>query len=373
MARKRTNEAVWLPKYNRWQINVQRDNERRTFTCSKPGRAGKIECHQKADRWLAAGAPSASDTRISSIYAAMLDNARANTSTGNCVALDNYGKTWILPRIGSRKIEDLTVQDLQRILNAAAQKGLSRKTISNIRGAITSMLKYARLSGMTQLYATDLEIPRNAKRKEKHILSLDQIAVLMSDDTTTDHGQPLSDWYINAYRLILTIGLRPGELCELQRAKQTSDAVLSVHGSYNKYGEHTEGKTQNAKRFISLPQAAITIMRAQEDMLRSAGIVSPFLFPQEDGSQTTSMLLYERWRRYQRTHDFTPQISVYELRHTFASLCRHGGVPEELLKSVMGHSYNMPSYGVYGHNFGDETAIVAGMIDNSLANVLKAK
>ena len=37
---KRTNTAVWLDKYGRWQIKVQKDGQRRTFTSSKPGRTG---------------------------------------------------------------------------------------------------------------------------------------------------------------------------------------------------------------------------------------------------------------------------------------------------------------------------------------------
>jgi hypothetical protein len=52
---KRTNTAVWLPKYNRWQVKVQQDGVRRTFTSSKPGRTGQREANAKADAWLDQG------------------------------------------------------------------------------------------------------------------------------------------------------------------------------------------------------------------------------------------------------------------------------------------------------------------------------
>ena len=52
---KRTNTAKWLESQKRWQINVQQDGRRRTFTSTKPGRAGQREANAKADAWLEDG------------------------------------------------------------------------------------------------------------------------------------------------------------------------------------------------------------------------------------------------------------------------------------------------------------------------------
>lgn len=40
---KRTNTAKWMENQRRWQINVQKDGVRRSFTSSKPGRTGQRE------------------------------------------------------------------------------------------------------------------------------------------------------------------------------------------------------------------------------------------------------------------------------------------------------------------------------------------
>ena len=37
---KRTNTAKWVESAQRWQINVQKDGKRKTFTSTKPGRTG---------------------------------------------------------------------------------------------------------------------------------------------------------------------------------------------------------------------------------------------------------------------------------------------------------------------------------------------
>lgn len=47
---RRTNTAQWLPNQKRWQIKVQKDGQRRTFTSAKPGRTGQREANRKAGR-----------------------------------------------------------------------------------------------------------------------------------------------------------------------------------------------------------------------------------------------------------------------------------------------------------------------------------
>ena len=48
----RKNEASWIESRERWQINVQSDGERRTFSSSIAGKKGKIAAEKKADAWL---------------------------------------------------------------------------------------------------------------------------------------------------------------------------------------------------------------------------------------------------------------------------------------------------------------------------------
>ena len=51
----RKNEATWIESRNRWQINVQMNGVRKTFTSSIPGRKGKAAAERKADSWLEKG------------------------------------------------------------------------------------------------------------------------------------------------------------------------------------------------------------------------------------------------------------------------------------------------------------------------------
>lgn len=79
---KRTNTAVWMDKQNRWQIKVQKDGERKTFTSSKPGRVGQREANAKADAWLDEGITDTS-ARISALYESWFEQLQITTSRSN--------------------------------------------------------------------------------------------------------------------------------------------------------------------------------------------------------------------------------------------------------------------------------------------------
>ncbi len=364
---KRINTATWLEKYQRWQVKVQKDGQRRTFSCSTPGRAGQRECNKKADTWLDDNLDGS--IRVSKLYAQFLEDQQARTGTGNYTNNESIGRIWILPKIGFKRMEAVTEQDLQNVLNSAGKKQRSRDTIKNIRGCITAFLKFARKAGATKLHPEDLVIPNHAPSGERTVLTQENIQVLFSSTKTTFFQKECDDWYIHAYRFLAVVGLRPGELCELKRNKQSDNAQVVVHGSYNKYGEHTSGKTKNAIRTFILPNLAQQILTDQVNMLKQNGIVSMYLFPNRSAEQATSRELYKRWQAYQKSNGIDP-ISLYELRHTFVSLCRRS-IPEALIKPVLGHSSKMPSYDTYGHEIDGDADYVAQKIQEIYDELLQ--
>lgn len=164
--------------------------------------------------------------------------------------------------------------------------------------------------------------------------------------------------------------LRPGELCELQRGKQLDESTtLRVHGSNNVFGEHTRGKTSNAVRTFVLPEISLRILREQEQMLKMAGIVSAHMFPDRHGNQSTSCEVHKCWKRYQAANGLDG-ISLYELRHTFVSICK-GTIPKALIKPVVGHRCAMPIHGTYVHAFPGELQAVADMVGTAYSDVFR--
>lgn len=98
----RKTEASWVESRQRWQINVQRNGQRRTFTSSVQGKRGKIEAEQKADVWLE-DRTTGENTKLSVVASGYLEHVEAATSHGYWIQQKQYIDTYINPKIGNKK------------------------------------------------------------------------------------------------------------------------------------------------------------------------------------------------------------------------------------------------------------------------------
>lgn len=354
MSIERTNTAVWSASRRRWEISVQRDGKRRRFTSATPGRTGQREANRKADNWLS-GAPEARKDRLR--VSAAIDVYRRHTAElwaarrGQQLAPDAKirGKdlgsdrpmfslldTWTAD-ISTRWVDKISDFEVQTILDKAYAAGRSRKTIKDIRQALLAFLKFCRRAGYTEYRPDDVEIPKNSRNREKHILQPEDLTILFSSDRTLYRGKEVFDPNIYAYRFVVLTGIRPGENAFL-RAEDIEGNIAHIRGSLNADGEITTGKNSNAIRDVVLHPLAMEQVRLQ---LFATGRRAGPLW--EIYRQDT---FREQWYRY-CAHNGLPHITPYELRHTFVSIAQE--LPEGQLKMIVGHSKSMDTRGVYGH------------------------
>lgn len=345
---KRTNTAVWLEKYNRWQINVQKDGKRRSFTSSKPGRTGQREANAKADAWLDDNIDS-TGSRVDELLNEYLEGVKATTSASNYRKEAYHVDSFIRPAIGYRKISSITERDLQEIIDKAYRKKdkktgetveRSKKTLTNIRATINAFLKMCRAKKITTLFPENLTIPKGARYKGTRILQPNDLTTLFSVDTVTLYGKEVFDDYINAYRFCVLTGLRPGEARAL-RWEDITGNLVQIRGSINLYNEETRGKNDNAIRGFVMSEWAERVIEAQRGISQG-----PFVF----NIQSLSTFRH-RWQKYCESNGIQP-VSLYALRHTFVSIVKT--LPEGEVKSVVGHSKSMDTFGTYGHEIAGE-------------------
>ena len=364
----RKNEARWIESRQRWQINVQKDGERRTFVSTTAGKKGKIEAEKKADAWLVSGIKD-ERARFASVYEDFLQETRLLTSESNYIQKRQLGTSWLLPRLKHKRVAAITCQDWQNCINDAYKAGKSKKTLQNVRGCATAFYKYVKKRRIPMERPEDITIPDGAAVAVRRILQPDDLRVLFTDDTTTMRGHSAPDWYIYAYRFCVLSGLRRGELIGL-RHEDVAGGVVHVVRSVNSLGEITRGKTKNAVRKFLLTEQEGAVLEDQRRMLREHGVLSPWVFPDEQGERSDPNILYKRWRAYSGKHGI--QCSFHELRHTFVSIVKDA-VPDALLKSVIGHSKSMDTQGIYGHEVTGDMEKLAVALDARFADVLQKK
>lgn len=363
-AKKRAAEARWDELRGRWQINVQKDGARKTFLSSVKGRRGKADAEAKADEWLEAH--TASDVRFDQEWDHYLDVVRSTTGIANATKIESMGRLYLLPIIAHTKLSNITSAKWQSCIDSAFKAGLSKRSCENVRAIITSFYRHCKKARLPLEEPFSLTIPRGARRAVRKILQPNDLRLLFSEDSITHYNKPQECFYIYAFRLIVILGLRRGELCGLRSADLKKN-ILHIQRSINSINEITTGKNENANRYIALPQRAQRVLEDQKRMLKRYGIVSPWLFPSIEGEQTESNSLYKYWYTYRNQHGI--RSSLHELRHTMVSVLK-SDVPEALLKMMVGHSEAMDTHGVYGHVLNGDLERTARIVDDVYNRIL---
>lgn len=133
MAKRRkkvTATPRWLPEREMWRLAVQCNGQRRDFYSPEPGKRGKFECIEKAERWISGDEDLLSDRdpSVRALYAEWLESQSEIVGTSTYSHNDEYGRNYILPAIGHLRISQITnQQQLQSIINKAYSHPVSDK------------------------------------------------------------------------------------------------------------------------------------------------------------------------------------------------------------------------------------------------------
>ena len=103
----RKNEAAWIESRSRWQINVQDNGVRKTFTSALAGRRGKADAERKAEKWLKDHTTS-EKTRVDVFLNQYTDYLKETKSKSHASQYSGFIRLYIQPVIGVFRMNKLT-------------------------------------------------------------------------------------------------------------------------------------------------------------------------------------------------------------------------------------------------------------------------
>lgn len=364
MPKKKLSPPVWDEKNQRWKKTAYCNGMSKTFYSKKKGAtSAEREITAVINQWkdkmegLTCSGKLTPMSKVKEVYPEFKLDIESRTSKSNWRTVEWRFESWILPLIGALPVIDLNDGILQKVINNAYSVGnLSRKTLLNMRSDLSSFLKFCRKNQITSYHPEDIDIPKSADKKEKQILQPEELRILFSVDTSIIKNQRVFEPYIYAFRLQVLHCLRPGEVGGLKKSDRIGD-IVRVQRSVNCEKEITKGKNDNAVRAFQLSEMGKEYWDKQ-----AALSDSDWLFP---GFITDS------YRKRLRSYCFSNGISVitpYELRHTSFSIMQ--ALPEGLVKAAGGHSKNMDTFGVYGHEVNGDKELTAQLIQDRFTDLL---
>ena len=345
---------VWIDKEKRWSLRCQVKGIQRRFTSSKPGISGKKEVLKKYRAFMFG---ETYETLIfSEAWARFLDYIiDKNGKTESYINLEKYGRLYILPRLQKKMLNTLGLSDFQQCISKARRTSggnapLSRRTLRNLKATIMQFIHFAVNNGYMDPLRGQLYIPAAAPTTERVILQPSDISRLFA-------GSSSDNWYINIFRFALVTGLRTGEVLGIQNS-DIKDNVLTINRAINCRNVITEGKNPNARRRIYLNKIARQII--SENQFRNGRLLTPWVFCSKTGGPLSQSTLRNAWLKLAAERNLPG--CPYSLRHTFISLLKNE-MPEAMLKSIVGHSASMDTYGIYGHVVNGEMEQASRIID----------
>ncbi len=272
------------------------------------------------------------------------DRIEANTWEIEATQVNAY----IVPRLGSRPLQDLTPTELERLyadLRSNGQRrspgGLAPKTVKNVHGILRKALGDAmRLGKLARNPAAHAESPKVIRGKMR-VWTPEQLRHFLT------HMQ--TDRLYSTYLLAASTGMRrsellglPWEALDLERGRLSVRQTLVV--IKGKPTVRSLTKTNSSRRTIALDPGSVQELRKwQERQLferlewgaawRDTGLV----FTRDDGSPVNPDWWSRTFKRNVRNADL-PTIPPKNLRHTHATLALEAGVDLRVVSGRLGHA-----------------------------------
>ena len=251
----------------------------------------------------------------------------------------------LLPYFQGATLQSITPMDLQQYLAFLRKEyqgkngvGLSAKTVHHHYNLLHLIFFYAERQEMIDRNPVNRVKAPKKERKPVDAFTSEQAAAFLRllDDCAADFRCMML--------LLLTAGLRRGELCGLQWQDVDFDAgTLSIHRnvSYTPEAGIVIGtpKTANSLRTIPLMPSVLAALASLRDSTAREGSAEAFIFPSKD-SQGVPRLPDSITRCLKRfmERNHLPDLSPHDLRHSCASLLMASGADVKSVQEILGHA-----------------------------------
>lgn len=275
--------------------------------------------------------------------------------------LEKTVRNQVIPFIGSIQIQQLTAEDVQKLLSDLRHSGKSYSTVKKTYDCLNAVLAYAvenediRKNPMTLVKMPDRSL--FSGKEIRYFTDREAAAITEEARRLFRNGKPVHR-YGYAYILMLNTGLRMGELLGLRREDYSEEKKLlhvrrNVQSVRNRStsgeplpGRHlveTSTKTYSGNRLIPLNENSTDALQHLLENNESNHIVRT----SNDGIVPPERLERSFYALLNRIG--IEQTGTHSLRHTFASMLFEDGVDVKTVSTLLGHSSVQITLNTYIH------------------------
>lgn len=282
-------------------------------------------------------------------------------------------RLYLAPALGATALTSLAPEDVEGLVAAMRERGLSPRTIQYTRDVLRIALNVAVARGLIWRNVASLVAVPRAARRPAEPLTLDEVRRLR----VTLRGHRWEALFLVAFAL----GLRQGEGLGLRWQDvdvERAELHTRVELVLGKGGEFRleETKTHKSARPLPLPRfardALVRRRELQRDEERRAGARwrgNPWglVFTTRVGTPINRRSLTRTWHRLLADAGLA-RARYQDLRHTCASLLFAEGIDPRTIMDLLGHRQLSTTMDLYTHLFRAVRRSAADTIDDLLAD-----
>lgn len=261
----------------------------------------------------------------------------------------------INPHLGSLRLQNIQVADIQKLSNSMNALGLSAKTIKNTIAVLHAAFSAA--IGQKIIATNPCENVKIHPNKAKEISPLSDAEIPLFLSAIQD------DEYRNAFALCLFAGLREGECLGLSW-KQVDFENKRITVSQQLQKEKAKGgqyyiadSTKSGKpRTIEPPEIAFEYLRAEKRKQLENKLHAGQFWENKDDlvftTETGRYIIFQTFHRHFKkivSSIGRPDARPHDLRHTCATVAIASGADVKSVQSLLGHATASFTLNVYTH------------------------
>jgi integrase len=283
-------------------------------------------------------------------------------------ALNRY----VLPALGGVRLGELTVVDVEDVLDAMASKGLSESTVKITRNALAAVLtdairaRHLRTGNVARM----AQLPEMRRAKRAVPPTTEQVRALLEATEGTELGRVLV--------LLAVTGARIGEILAAKWSSvdlETGVLVIEATMSQDRDGRTVRSDRTKTRRSraVALGPRGVEVLKDQKREVAERRLASAhwedhdLIFPSSIGTNVDPRNL--------RTQQFRPIAdkigwpgSFHSMRHYVASVSlADSGGNAFLTSQVLGHTRQATTTDIYGHLLGEDARSVFAALERRIA------
>ena len=292
-----------------------------------------VSLNEYFDRWL----ETVSRIRTSEV-----------TSSGHESKYNRYFRK----TIGYKRLDKLTIFDIQKVYADILKRGLSPQTLRDGHRVLSCALKQAvKWNLLSRNPAEYVELPK-VSRIERRVLNAEECRRFMTASEEIKHGL--------VFEFALLTGMRPEEFLAIQWGdidfERSSVQVRRALVRHKKKWSFNEPKTSRSRRTVIIPKPLVhkLIKHKSEQIIQKLNAKqlwenNDLVFCGEYGTPLSIPNLTYRYFRPILQKAELPQIRLYDLRHTHATLLLTAEENPKVVAERLGHSTIVLTLDTYSH------------------------